>query len=291
MNISAKPQQVVKNYLMATFGMLLFATGLNVFIAPMGFFSGGIVGLSQIIRSFILYLGFPSPNFDLSGIIYYIINIPLLILAWRDLGKFFFFRTIIMTTTLTVFLTILPVPAAPLVQDQLTSAVVAGVLSGIGSGITLYSGYSAGGLDILGLYFTKKYRNFSVGRIGILVNIVVFTILVLTQHFDTVLFSFLYTVVLSVATDKVHAQNINVWVIIFTKKTGVDQAILSLLGRGVTNWEGSGAYTGDATHIHTAMVNKYEMPQMKRIVLSIDPAAFIISTEGSSVVGNFEKRI
>ena len=291
MKISTKQWDMSKHFILAATGMVLFAIGFNLFIQPLKFYSGGVVGIAQIIRSGLAGAGFPLPAFDVSGIIYYIINIPLLVLAWRKLGRFLFVRTIIMTTLMTLFLTVIPIPAEPLVHDKLTAALVGGAVCGVGTGLCLFAGYSAGGMDILGLYFTQKYPGFSIGKIALIVNLFVFSILALTQNFEIVVYSFLFNAVSSVAIDKVHAQNINVWVIIFTKKAGVDQAILKELGRGVTSWEGSGAYTGESTHIHTTMINKVEIPIVKRKVLSIDPKAFIISTEGSQAVGNFQKRL
>lgn len=291
MKISTRRWDIIKHFTLAASGMLLFSIGMNVFIQPLKFYSGGVIGIAQIIRSFLISIHVPLPNFDVSGLIYYLINVPLLVLAWRKLGRFFFVRTIIMTSILTLFLTIVPIPAEAIIHDSLTSALVGGVACGIGTGLCLYAGYSAGGLDILGLYFIQKYPGFSIGKIALLINLFVFSILALTQNLETVIYSFLFNAVLSVAIDKVHAQNINVWVVIITKKEGIDQVIMKELGRGVTNWEGSGAYTGDSSHIHTTMINKVEIPIIKRMVLAIDPKAFIISTEGSQVVGNFQKRL
>lgn len=291
MKISTRRWDIIKHFTLAASGMLLFSIGMNVFIQPLKFYSGGVIGIAQILRSFLISIHVPLPNFDVSGLIYYLINVPLLVLAWRKLGRFFFVRTIIMTSILTLFLTIVPIPAEAIIHDSLTSALVGGVACGIGTGLCLYAGYSAGGLDILGLYFIQKYPGFSIGKIALLINLFVFSILALTQNLETVIYSFLFNAVLSVAIDKVHAQNINVWVVIITKKEGIDQVIMKELGRGVTNWEGSGAYTGDSSHIHTTMINKVEIPIIKRMVLAIDPKAFIISTEGSQVVGNFQKRL
>jgi uncharacterized membrane-anchored protein YitT (DUF2179 family) len=93
------------------------------------------------------------------------------------------------------------------------------------------------------------------------------------------------------AIDKVHIQNINTSVMIFTKKPGVAEAIMSQTGRGVTDWDGEGAYTKEESKILLVMINKYEVPQIKHIVKEIDPNAFMIFTEGCSVEGNFEKRL
>lgn len=106
-----------------------------------------------------------------------------------------------------------------------------------------------------------------------------------------VIYSLIFATVYALIVDKVHIQNINTSVMIFTKKTGISQAIMEQTGRGVTNWDGEGAYTHQTSYILLVMISKYEVAQIKRIVHSIDPHAFMIFTEGCSVDGNFEKRL
>ena len=90
---------------------------------------------------------------------------------------------------------------------------------------------------------TQKYPNVSVGKINILMNIFVYLICLFLFNIEIVAYSFIYTTVLSMAIDRVHIQNINTSVMIFTKKLGISQAIMDQMGRGVTNWDGAGAYT------------------------------------------------
>lgn len=290
MNESARQRQRVIHFFLAAFGMLLFATGLNFFIQPLNFYSGGFIGMAQLIRNLLQFLKVPLPAFDISGIIYYLLNIPVLFLAYRGIGKFFFVRTILMTSLLAFFTTVIPIPPAPIIHDPLTAAITGGVLCGIGTGLNLYAGYSAGGLDVLGLYLTSRSPGMSVGRIGLIVNMAIFAVLAVTQNFEIVVYSFIYNAVINLALDKVHIQNINVWVMVFTKQPGVDQTIMTM-GRGVTSWNGAGAYTGENTFIHTTMISKAEIRLVRRLILQVDPKAFIITTEGSQVTGGFIKKL
>ena len=66
---------------------------------------------------------------------------------------------------------------------------------------------------------------------------------------------------------------------IFTKKLGISKAIMEQMGRGVTNWDGEGAYTNKTSYILFVLISKYEVGQIKQIVHSIDPHAFMIFTE------------
>ena len=110
-------------------------------------------------------------------------------------------------------------------------------------------------------------------------------------NIEIVVYSLIYATVFSLTVDKVHIQNINTSVMIFTKKLGISKAIMEQTGRGVTNWDGEGAYTNRTSYILFVMISKYEVAQLKKIVRSLDPNAFMIFTEGCSVEGNFEKRL
>lgn len=274
-------------------GAFLFAAGVNLIITPLNLYNGGFMGTAQLIRTFLvefLHLTFLG-RFDIAGIIYFIINIPLLYLAWKIMGRAFFVRTIVTTVAQTVFLTVIPVLKVPIIEDMLTACIIGGIIVGTGVGMILRGGSSGGGQDIVGVICTKKFPNFSVGKISILTNVAVYAVCALLFDLEIVIYSIIYAIVLGVATDRIHIQNINTNVMIFTKKTGIAKAIIEETGRGVTIWDGRGAYTNETSHILYVMISKYEENQIKRIVQNIDPNAFMIFSEGSRVIGNFEKRL
>lgn len=277
----------------AVTGSLLFALGVNLIIVPLGLYNGGFMGIAQLLRTFFVEVcRIPVPSgVDLSGIIYFIINIPLLYLGLRVLGKEFAAKTLITVTIQSIFLIIVPIPSVPIIDDFLTSCIIGGLIAGTGTGLVLRGRSSGGGQDIIGLCCAKKYPNFSVGRINILMNILVYVICMFMFNIEIVIYSLIYTTVLAMALDRVHIQNINTSVMIFTKKLGISKAIIEQTGRGVTNWDGEGAYTNKTSYILFVMISKYEVGQIKRIVHSIDPNAFMIFTEGCAVEGNFEKRL
>ena len=95
------------------------------------------------------------------------------------------------------------------------------------------------------------------------------------------------------ALDKMHIQNINSEVIIFSKHNDseIQNALMKEMRRGVSYWEGFGAYTGDKNRILYIVVSEYELPHLKKIVNAIDPKAFIAVKSGIEVCGNFERRL
>lgn len=291
-SLSAQKKQNIYSMGNATLGSLIFAFGLNVFITPLSLYNGGFMGISQLIRTLTVnILPFSFGQTDIAGIIYFIINLPLIYLAWSKMGKTFFARSIITIIIQTVALTIIPIPKVPIIEDYLTACVIGGIIAGTGSGLILRGGSSGGGQDILGIYFSKKFPGFSVGKVGIFINIFVYGICLIIFNMEIAIYSLIYGVIYSIACDRVHIQNINMSVMIFTKKLGISRAIIDQMGRGVTNWDGAGAYTNQTSYILFVVISKYEVSQLKRVARSIDPNAFMIFTEGCSVSGNFEKRL
>ncbi len=273
-------------------GSLLFALGVNLIIMPLNLYNGGFMGVAQLIRTFVVsVLHVDAGNIDLAGIIFYILNVPLFYLAWKGIGKSFCVRTVIAATMESVLLTAIPIPTEPIISDMLTACIIGGLIAGVGTGLILRGGSSGGGQDIVGILCAKKYPGFSVGKIGIIMNIGVYGICMMLFDIEVVIYSLIYATVTSLAIDKIHIQNINMSVMIFTKKIGIAKAIMEETGRGVTNWEGTGAYTNENTEILYVVISKYEVNQIKRIVQKIDPKAFMIFTEGTAVTGNFEKRL
>ena len=159
-------KQEIKRYFFIVVGSFIFALGINLFVVPMQLYSSGVLGIAQIIRTIIEQV-IGKSTIDISGIINFLINIPLFMLAYRTISKRFFVRTLLSVISQTVFLTFIMIPTTPLVDDILTNCIIGGIVTGFGIGLTLRCSGSGGGLDILGVYFTKKLPHFSVGKLSI----------------------------------------------------------------------------------------------------------------------------
>lgn len=281
---------IIKNAALIIAGSLLYALGMNLFLTPLQLFSGGGVGLAQLLTLFLEQF-MPVGNLNLYGIVYMLINIPLLFLAFFQIGKNFFVKTLIGSGAISLFITLIPTVAVPIVNDYLTSVLIGGIACGAGVGIILIAGGSGGGIDVVAMWAAKKFRNASVGKISLYFNVLLYVVMLFLFDAQTVIYSLIYTVVFTLVLDKTHYQNINVRVMIFTKKDGIDKEINEKTRRGVTKWDGCGAYTKESTHILVSCISKYEVNDMMDIVQSIDPQAFVIVDENVIVNGNFEKRL
>lgn len=281
-----------KRTLISILGAFLYAVGINLFMVPSGLYTGGLMGISQVIRTVLaelFHLNFGS--FDIAGIIYYIMNIPIFIVAFTRIGRMFFAKTVLAVSAMTVFMSVIPVGAV--VDDVMASCVVGGIISGAGVGIMLRMGSSGGGMDVIGVLLTKWKKDFSVGKVSLLVNMVLYGTCLFLFDVDVVLYSVIYAAVYSVAMDRMHTQNINVEVNVITKAdtTTLEKEIFNEVGRGVTKWSALGAYTYDRSHVLYILLSKYEVNRLKSIIHKHDPNAFIVVNEGVTVDGNYLKKL
>ena len=266
-------------------GSLLFPVAVNFFVIPAGLNTGGFVGLAQNIS--ILLLGSTA----LTGAINFCFNIPLFILSWKSISHKFFVKTVLSLIIQSTALSFLPVLSEPILPDPLSNAIFAAVIGGFGIGLCLLSGGCAGGLDILGVYFSKKAPDISVGKISYIINFFVLGWSAFLFSLPSAMYSLIFIVIMYFVSDKVHYQNINIMALIITRNPEVKKAIMEQTNRGVTCWDGSGAYTGRETEILLSVINRYEVGTVKKIVKDIDPHALLLISAINPVLGNIEKRL
>ena len=281
----------LKDLIKAITGALIYALAINIFIVPNSLYNGGILGISQLLRTIITTTFNLDLNIDIAGIINFIINIPLLFIAYKVISKTFFGRTVVCVCFTTIFLTIIPIPEKALIDDLLTNALIGGILCGLGSGKLLSSHGSGGGTDIIGIALSMKNRNLSVGKIGGTINLFIYVICGILYGIPTMIYSIIYAVIGSLVVDNTHEQNVVSYVMIFTKKMPdtITEFIKKELNRDATVWEGTGAYNKTKTYICYSALSKYEVQKLERNIKHLDKEAFMIKNEGVGVDGNFQK--
>ena len=278
----------------AVVGELIAAAALNLFIVPLNLYTGGIMGVCQLIRTFLqTQLGVTFGAYDIAGILYFLVNVPILLFAYKSLGLGLVAKTIICTVSYSLFYSIIPIPSAPIVDDYLTACLLGGILTGIGSGIVLTCGCSSGGLDVIGLCLSKRGSSFTVGKFSLTFNVFLYTACLILFSPEVAIYSVIYNFFASMVLDRMHQQNVNVMALIFTHADEhiLGQFIIDKLNRGVTYWNGTGAYTGQGVHVLCVSLSKYEIEELLHAVRSIDPQAFLTVQEGVHVYGNFRKKL
>lgn len=275
-------------------GQLILVCGINLFIVPLNLYAGGLLGVCQLIRTLLQdFLGLSFGQTDIAGILYFLINVPILLLAFRTLGRRLVLVTLACITSYTVFSSLIPIPITPIISDRLTACLLGGILTGIGSGITLTAGGSGGGLDVLGLCMSKRGSNFTVGKFSLSFNFCLYAIFLFLFEPEVTIYSVIYNFFTSIMVDRVHQQNVTIQALIFTHgdEKAMSRFIMDKLARGVTAWEGVGAYTGDGLHILCVCLSKYEIEDLHSAVHDIDPHAFIAVQEGVRIYGNFTRKL
>jgi len=269
-------KQVLWNLVLITVGSMLCATGINGILIPQQFLSGGVTGVALVIRYLV-------PSLPIA-MLYFILNIPIYALGWMYVGRRFFLYSI---AGLLIFSGALMCPNVLLpVHDKILSAILAGIVIGVGSGIILRSLGSAGGLDILSIILMKR---FSI-RLGS--SVLAFNALILGA--GAVLFSLemaLYTLVYLY----VNSSMINLVVmglsqrkavhIISPKWETITQEINEKIQRGVTIMRGQGGYTSQEHQILYTVITFRELARLKRLISAVDPNAFVVVTDTLEVMG------
>ena len=275
-------------------GELIAAFSLNYFIVPLGLYSGGSMGVCQLIRTLLqIWGGLSFGDYDIAGILYFLSNIPILLYARGILGRKFVLKTVVCTMAFSLFYSVIPAPSTMVVNDTLTACLLGGILTGVGSGLVLTCGGSGGGLDVIGLCLSKKGSRFTVGRFSMTFNAFLYALCLILFTPETAIYSVIYNFASAMVVDKARQQNISVQALIFTRagERELGRVIMDELGRGVTWWEGVGAYTGENVHVLCVCLSKYEIEELFHTVHEMDPHAFITLQEGVRIYGNFQKKL
>lgn len=281
----------LKDLLKAILGIFLFSFAINVFIVPNNLYSGGVLGFAQVLRTIILKIFNIETEIDISGIINFCINVPLFIMAYKNISKSFFSRTLLVMLIQTITLTLIPTPSKPIVNDLLTSVLIGGIIDGIGCGLVLTSGSCTGGTDIIGVSLATKNRNLSVGKLGLIINLFIYAICGIMYGIEIMIYSIICSVVATLMIDNTHEQNICSTAIIFTKKkpTKILDFVKDELDRDGTYWQAIGGYSNTTTYICYVALSKYELQRLERHLHDLDKDAFVVKSDGYAIRGEFKK--
>ena len=276
------------------FGGLIYSFGMNCFLRPLHLYSGGMMGFAQLFQELLLRAGVTFDGFNISGIIYYLMNVPAIIIAIKSMRRRFIIKTFFAITSITVLLSVIPIPTTPILDDRITNTIIAGLICGTGIGLILWGGSCDGGMNIIGMLLISKRGKGSVGNIGLFANIILYIIMLFIFDPATVIYSLIYSVFNSIAVDRIHTQNIASQIMVITKQkdtTAMEVDVMGKLNRGMTEINASGLFTGDDVKIFIIFVSKYEVNRLRRIIKSHDEYAFIVETTVTRIDGNFIKKI
>lgn len=259
-----------------TIGTLIFAFGVNYFIAANGLAEGGFTGIALIIH---YKYGFSIGKFI------FMANLPLLIIGWRLWGGEFIYKTILGVALSSFFLE-LTAPLQLKVDDLLLAALFGGLFTGAGISIVLRYGGTTGGADIIGRLF-NHFLGIKMGRFYLTFDFLVLCVVAFFFGLTITLYSLVTIFVFSKVTDYVleGIDKANQTLIISNRATQIAEKIKTELDRGYTFIKGKGGYTDTEKDLLLCVVSKWEIFRLKKIVKSIDPQAFVIVSEVYEALG------
>ena len=274
----------IEDYLIMTFGLLLFSMGWMLFVIPAEISGGGISGVAAVI-----YYATKIPI----SITYLAINVVLVLIAIKILGANFGVKTIYNIAVLTVFFALFEgIVKEPLVDDMFLSSVLGGMSSGIGLGLVFSRGGSTGGTDIFAM-IVNKYRNVSPGRVIMLCDVIIIgSVYFVFQSVEKLVYGYVVMWVVSYSLDSfLSGANRSAQMFIISKEyEKIAEFINKEAIRGVTLLEGSGWYTKQDVKVIMSVVRKKETGAIFRKIKHIDPDAFISMGSVMGVYGQgFEK--
>ena len=208
--------------------------------------------------------------------------------------KRFIIKTLFAITSVTLLLTVIPIPKTPILEDTLANTIIAGFICGAGTGIILWMGGCDGGMNIVSMIYISTKGKGSIGVASTTLNSILYLIMLFLFDIPTVIYSLIYSVFSSIATDKIHTQNINSEVMIITKLSQTKEMeieVMSRLHRGMTEIDANGLFTGEPVKMFIIFINKREEGRLRGIIKAHDPNAFNVENEGVRIEGNFLRKL
>ncbi len=314
--------------IVSTISAFFFAFGFNCFMDVSGhvvvvdgaatpapnIVSGGVSGISQVLVLFFELCGWKITDTHLAySIIYFAINIPLLLLSYFKIGKRFAIFTGINVAEVSLFIKLLSVSSVPAFGEVFNfvttygggligRALFGGICIGLSSALAFSVDISAGGIDVIATTIAIK-KNTMVGKYSAALNAVTLTCYTLLSmalmKWDSMeiahdiaraFYSLLYLFTCSLVVDKIHLRNKKVKLEIISSSKEIASVLIESFPHGATIVEGKGAYSGTTRYVVTMVVSNSEVKPLINLVRKEDPSAFVETMPMTQVYGRFHTK-
>lgn len=281
--LAMKFRHQYKDMFFITLGIFMYAFGYTAFVLPEHVVMGGVAGISAL-----LFYAFKLPP----GITIWVLNLTMLVIAYRALSKQFVIRTIIGVTILSFLVGVLQpffeqYPVITAGEDKFMHVLIGGALGGAGLGIVFSHNGSTGGTDII-VALLNKYTRMSFGRAMQTCDICIISSSYLLFHsLETIVYGVAFTLITSFVCDYVvNGTRQTVQFIIISKKYDViADTINNSVHRGVTLIKGTGWYSKSDVEILIVLARKYESQEVFNLIKRIDPMAMVSQSFCQGVFG------
>lgn len=285
-------QLSIKNFLLLTLSGTINAVGVTMFLSPLHLYDSGFSGTAMLLEEL-------TPSYLTLSVFLLILNIPFFLYGYKKQGLAFtvysVYAVIIYSLASYLIRNIFPVDVAtssPFAgTDLLLGAAFGGLISGIGSGLTIRFGGAIDGVEVMAVIFAKKL-GITVGTFVMAYNVVLYIVVGIAMHsWILPLYSIVTYYVALHAVDYIVEgfDKAKAAMIITTKPKHISQALSEEFGSGITLWEGHGYYSDKEKTVIYFVVNRFQIGKMKTIVQQNDENAFISITEVADVLGRNTK--
>lgn len=279
-NLKRKNIIILEDIIFSIIGCIFISAGIVFFLLPLKISAGGFSGIATITY----YL------FDLKlGTVIWILNIPLLIIGFFRIGKYFFFKTMFATWLLSFCINFFENMNLFLnIDDILLSAIYGGVIIGIGTTCIFKANNSTGGTELLIQIILSYKDNIKVSKLLIIIDsIIVGLNLIIFKQIEIGLYSFIVIFLNSKIVD-LFIEGVNFTKIVYIisdKSTEISNKILNDLDKGLSGIYGKGMYQNKEKLILMCVIKKRDLIKLKEIVKQVDDAAFMIISDAIDVYG------
>lgn len=289
MPLFKKILNVLWDYTVISFGTLLFCIAWECFLIPNGIAAGGLTGACTVIQ-------FATGGAIPLAYSYFISNVVLLIIGVILLGNAFGFKTVYSAVLASLLFKILPslgfLEAIPgnffYIDNKVLVPIVGGLLEAVGVGLIFIHGGSTGGTDVLALSINKFYP-VSPGKVYLYSDMVIIAsvLLIPDKTFTDMIYGYITMITFSFMLDFVLlGRKSTVQVLVFTRKyEEMADYMMNTLRRGVTALKAIGWYTKKDNNVLLIIVKKSQLPELSKVIKSIDDKAFVSVSPASSVYG------
>jgi uncharacterized membrane-anchored protein YitT (DUF2179 family) len=278
-------KNAVWSFVLMILGILSAGMGLKGFLLSSRFIDGGVTGISMLVA-------------DITGtplsILIFVINMPFLFLGYKRLGISFAIKSAFAIAGLSLCLAFVHFP--DVTHDKLLTAVFGGFFIGVGIGLAIKAGAVLDGTEIAALLVSKQTQLLKVSDVILLLNVVIFTAALFFLGVESALYSILTYLSASQMIEFIlnGIEKYTGITVVSVKGEAIRKAVTKM-GRGVTVYEGKSGYgkdghINDARDIIFTVATRFEIPAIKREILSIDPTAFIVQHSVDDTTGGLIKR-
>lgn len=264
--------------LFITGGTVIYALGIYLFTVPNNIAPGGVTGILTVLN---FLFGVPIG----SGMT--IINIPLLLVGLKWLGKDFLIKTFYSSVLFTVTIDYI-FPFFPFYQgDKILAAVFGGVLIGVGLAFNFMRDGSTGGMDIINRLLQKKFPYIKLGFMTFLTDLVIISMSIFAfRDIETGLYAIIAMFVSAQLMDTMlYRLDDGNMILVTDRPWDISREINDKVRRGSTIVRCTGTFSGGEKYLLICAVRKNQFYKVKNVVKAVDPRAFFISTNASAVLG------